>query len=113
LNDRYRQPNERRILTLGPDEKPGDPTVDRVRGAVSFWSPTDPVNGAMGIALRVDPATIVGVTADFENYLVLVRQTPGRPFVHYIGATWSKGPDFPTRETWETYVMEAPVSFRP
>jgi hypothetical protein len=41
----------------------------------------------MGIAVLVDPKLLVEVRQDFENYLVLVKVEPGKPFVYYMGAT--------------------------
>ena len=42
-----RQPNERRILTLDLDEKPGDPQTP-----VGLWSPLDERPGVMSSATR-------------------------------------------------------------
>jgi len=36
--------------------------------------------------------------------LVLVELKPGKPFVYYAGAGWSKGPDFPTAASWNAYL---------
>lgn len=82
----------------------GTYTADRAAGRFSFWTPTDPDKGAMGIALMVDPAMITGVREDADNYLVLLTVTPGRPFVYYMGATWDKSLDFHDRAAWEAYV---------
>jgi len=32
----------------------------------------------------------VEVRQDFDNYLVLIRVEPGKPFVYYMGAAWDK-----------------------
>jgi hypothetical protein len=86
-------------------------TADREAGRFSFWSPEDPDKGAMGIGLMVDPAMIAEVRQDADNYLVLLRVTPGKPFVYYMGAGWSKGPHFRDRAAWETYVMNHEADF--
>ena len=91
----------------------GTLTVDRSSGKISFWSPADSKQGSMGVAVMVDPAQIVDVTSDYDNHLVLLRVTPGQPFVYYIGATWSQAPDFPDRQRWEAYVAQQRPSFDP
>ena len=88
----------------------GTYTVDRATGRFSFWTPTDPDKGAMGIALMVDPTMIAGVREDADNYLVLLTVTPDRPFVYYMGATWDKSRDFHDRASWEAYIKaQAPI----
>jgi hypothetical protein len=53
------------------------------------------------------------VRHDAENYLVLVKVEPGKPFVYYMGAAWDKGLDFHDRSSWETYVREQQPDFNP
>jgi hypothetical protein len=88
-------------------------TQDLGTGRVSYWEPTDPVKGTMAIAVLVDPKSLVEVRQDFENYLVLVKVEPGKPFVYYMGATWDKAPDFHDRAGWEAYVRDQKVDFDP
>ena len=82
----------------------GTLTTAKANGRMTWWGPEDPVKGAMGVAVMVDPAAIVGFHEDFDNYLVLVRVTPGKPFVYYEGAAWSKGLDFHSKAAWSAYV---------
>jgi hypothetical protein len=86
---------------------------DLAPGRVSFWEPTDPVKGTMGIALMVDPKSLVEVRQDADNYLVLVKVEPGKPFVYYMGAAWDKGLDFHTAAEWDAYVTGAKADFDP
>jgi hypothetical protein len=88
-------------------------TQDLGTGRVSYWEPTDPVKGTMAIAVLVDPKSLVEVRQDFENYLVLIKVEPGKPFVYYMGATWDKAPDFHDRAGWEAYVRDQKVDFDP
>jgi len=67
----------------------------------------------MAVALMVDPGALVGVTEDYDNYLVLVRVKPGVPFVYYMGAAWDKGLDFHSRAEWDRYVAEQKPDFDP
>jgi hypothetical protein len=88
-------------------------TKDLGAGRVSYWEPTDPVKGTMGIALMVDPKALLEVRQDAENYLVLVKVEPGKPFVYYMGAVWDKGLDFHDRASWEGYVRDQKPDFDP
>lgn len=91
---------------------PGTLTADRATGRFSWWSPTDPDKGAMGVALMVDPAMIAAIREDADNFLVLLNVTPGRPFVYYTGATWDKSLDIHSRAEWEAYVKAEKAEFR-
>lgn len=88
-------------------------TKDLAPGRVSFWEPADPVKGAMAIGLMVDPASVVEIRQDFDNYLVLIRVEAGKPFVYYMGAAWDQGPDFKDRASWEAYVKAQTPDFDP
>ena len=68
----------------------------------------------MAIALRVDPAAIVDIKQDADNHLVLVRVTPGKPFVYYSGSAWSLGEGgFRDRAAWDRYAAEQTLDFAP
>lgn len=95
------------------ETKRGTLTVDRSAGRLTWWGPTDPAKGTMGVALLVDPATIVDVTADADNYLVLLRASLGKPFVYYMGATWDRGLDVHSQQEWLEIVRAAKADFRP
>jgi hypothetical protein len=90
----------------------GELTVDRALGLLSWWGAEDGVIGRMAVAIRVDPAMIVDVREDADNYLVLLRVTPGKPFVYYSGSAWNKGlGDFQTRATWDAYARGEQLDF--
>lgn len=107
------------VVGIGISKHPTDETrrgtltVDRSAGRLTWWGPTDPAKGTMGVALLVDPAAIVDVTADADNYLVLLRATPGRPFVYYMGAAWDRGLDVHSEQDWLATVRSAKTDFRP
>lgn len=86
---------------------------DLAPGRVSYWEPTDPDKGTMGVALLVDPGSVVEIRQDADNYLVLVKVEPGKPFVYYMGAAWDKGLDFHSRAEWEAYVRAQAPDFDP
>ncbi|WP_454716057.1 DUF4861 family protein [Caulobacter segnis] len=86
---------------------------DLAPGRVTFWEPADPEKGSMAIALMVDPASVVEVRQDFDNYLVLIKVEAGKPFVYYMGAAWDKGLDFHTAAEWDAYVTAQKPDFDP
>ena len=86
---------------------------DAENARMSWWGPTDPQKGAMAVAILVDPRAFAGFAEDSENYLILVRVRPGRPFVYYMGSAWSQGPDFRTRESWQSHVESQRPVFVP
>lgn len=105
------------IVGIGISRRPTDPTkggtftADRAAGRFAWWGPSDQHHGTMGAALLVDPAMIVDVRNDSDNHLVLVRVTPGKPFVYYAGAAWDRGADIHTQEDWIAYVRAARPDF--
>ncbi|MDO6412875.1 glycoside hydrolase family 88 protein [Sphingomonas sp. BIUV-7] len=99
------------IQKRATSDKAGSWKPDRATGRFTFWSPTDPDKGAMGIALMVDPAMIADVKEDADNYLILLRVTPAKPFVYYMGATWSKSLDFHDEAAWVAYVKDQKPAF--
>jgi hypothetical protein len=87
--------------------------TDRATGRMSYWEPNDPNHGQMGTAIMVDPASIVEYKSEADNHLLLIRVTPNKPFVYYLGAGWDRGLDFKSREDWEAYVKAQTPNFDP
>lgn len=88
-------------------------TIDRGRGLLSWWGPEDGAHGHMAVAIRVDPAMIAEVRQDADNHLVLLKVTPGKPFVYYSGSAWSKGTgDFRTQQAWDRYAGNEQLDFK-
>ncbi|WP_295190538.1 glycoside hydrolase family 88 protein [uncultured Brevundimonas sp.] len=94
------------------DNERGFVTRDAAHGRLMFWEPENPEHGSLGIALAVDPATVEGFTEDADNYLILVRVTPGQSFTYYMGSAWDRGLDFATRSAWEDFVANQSFDFR-
>jgi hypothetical protein len=86
--------------------KDGEVWEDKEKGILGAWSAPDPKHGSIGCGVLVDPAAVVGFARDNLNDLVLVKVTPGKPFVYYAGACWSNGLDFKARADWEAYLMK-------
>ncbi len=101
-------------ISKKPTGAPGTLTQDRANGRFIWWGPTDPDKGTMGTAVMVDPASIVDVkTNEAENFVVLIKVTPGKPFVYYAGAAWDKGLDIHNQAEWIDYVKAQTPSFDP
>ena len=105
-------------VAIGLSKRPtgtalGKVTKDAERARLIWWGPDTPDKGAMAAAVMVDPAAFVGFAEDADNYLILVRVTPGTPFVYHAGAAWSGGPDFKREPDWHAYVQQQQPDFKP
>ncbi|WP_336980118.1 glycoside hydrolase family 88 protein [Brevundimonas nasdae] len=105
------------IVAIGISKRSNDNgrgfvTRDAAHGRLMFWEPENPEHGSLGIALAVDPATVEGFTEDADNYLILVRVTPGQSFTYYMGSAWDRGLNFATRSAWEDFVANQSFDFR-
>ncbi|HVT79249.1 MAG TPA: DUF4861 family protein [Phycisphaerae bacterium] len=93
--------------------------ANKEKGVFVYWEPeqhyrTPLEAGHTGVAVLVDPKSIVKViTDDPAQNLIIVKVTPGKPWVYYTGACWSLGLDFKTQPEWEKYAMEYKTSFDP
>jgi hypothetical protein len=107
------------IVGIGISKRPvgggklGEIVKDAANARMSWWGPADGEKGRMAGAVIVDPAVFAGFAEDADNYLVLIRVTPGRPFVYYSGAAWDRGGDFAARDAWNSYVDAQHPDFRP
>ena len=105
-------------VAIGVSKRPTGTTLGSIRkdadsARLVWWGPDNPGKGAMAAAVMVDPAAFVGFAEDADNYLILVRVTPGKPFVYYAGAAWSGGPDFKREPDWHAYVQQQHPDFKP
>lgn len=106
------------IVGIGLTKRPtgnalGRIVKDAARARISWWGPDQPGKGAMAAAVMVDPAAFAGFAEDADNYLILVRVTPGRPFVYHAGSAWSGSPDVSTESEWRIYVDRQQPDFTP
>lgn len=111
------------IVAIGISKRPinggklGEITKDAKTGRMIWWGPPDggdeSAKGRMATAVIVDPSAFAGFAEDADNYLTLVRVTPGKPFVYYSGAAWDRGGDFATSAAWHSYVDGQQPDFRP
>ena len=99
---------------IGLNKRPGDGgelTMIRKRGIVSYWQPPDPKNGSIACGLLLDPIPLIKTLETNDQYLALLKVMPGKPFVYYAGAGWSKSGDFPNPAAWEKYLREYKAQF--
>ncbi len=100
------------IVGIGISRRDGDAaTLDKARGLLSAREPKPGPNGTIGCGVLVDPASLVNFVKTKDDHLALIKVTPGKPFVYYAGAGWSKSGDFPTAESWEKYLRAYPTKF--
>jgi len=108
--------NEPLVVGIGISKRSNDNgqgfvTRDAEHGRLTFWEPESPEHGSLGIAILVDPTTVEGFAEDADNYLILVRVTPGQPFTYYMGSAWDHGLDFRSRAEWEIFVAQQRPEF--
>lgn len=96
------------VVAVGISQRPGDgkPTQDAAAGWMSYWEPEVAPNGSIACAVVIPNGAATGFAAAEGNFLALGKATPGKPFVHYLGAGWSKSGDFADPAAWESYVRQ-------
>ncbi|GAB3458006.1 hypothetical protein GCM10027321_13320 [Massilia terrae] len=90
---------------VGISQRQGDGRLVRneAAGWMSYWQPEKAPNGHTACAIIVpDQRLTAGI--DREDALLMAQARPGQPFVHYLGAGWSKSGDFPDAQAWEATV---------
>ena len=99
------QPQE---IGIGIADRGGDGKVtsDLKAGWLAYWEPAGGKNGANGntACALVLPDGMQEFTKDAANLVAIAKASPGKPFVYYLGAGWSKSGDFADNVQWETYV---------
>jgi Domain of unknown function (DUF4861) len=73
-------------------------------GWLSYWQPEFPPDGHIACALIVPDIQRFGDTP--TDRLALIAVSSGKPLIYQAGAAWSKGGQFPTAESWNTYVRK-------
>ena len=73
------------------------------------WGPVAPKNGGhgeLGTAVMLPAGRLVDWKEVHGHYLAVSQAQAGVPVVHYIGAAWTAGGDFPTPQTWWRHLDE-------
>jgi len=74
---------------------------------VTGWGPVVPNNGGhgeLGTAILLPRDRVNDWKETKDHYLALTHATSGQPVTHYIGAGWTASGDFPTPQSWWTYL---------
>ena len=75
-------------------------------GTLRAWESLQGDDGQLGCAVIVDPASVIGNTADGKNYLVTAKLPADKVAVYYAGFGWNKSGDFKGPEEWDRYVAQ-------
>ena len=87
-------------------EGEGQFTNDAGDGWMSYWEPEAAPNGHTACAVIL-PGGLSSLFAEADgNFLALAKAVSGKPFVHYLGAGWSKSGDFPDATAWENHLRQ-------
>lgn len=73
-------------------------------GWMSYWEPELAPNGNTACSVVIPGGKVSGFGEDDSNNFILGKATPGKPFVYYFGAGWSKSGDFQDAAAWEANV---------
>lgn len=95
------------VAAVGIVQRPGEGRFTKdAAGWMSYWEPELPPNGNTACGVVVPGGASAGFAEADGNDLALGTAEPGKPFVHYIGAGWSKSGDFPDANSWEACVRD-------
>jgi unsaturated rhamnogalacturonyl hydrolase len=85
--------------------RPGDgqQTSDAADGWMSYWEPSHGKDGSTACA-AILPGGVASFASMDGQYFAIGKATPGRPFVYWFGAGWSKSGDFADAAAWEAHV---------
>lgn len=81
-------------------------TTDAQKGLLSVWEAYPPKNGELGTTVLVNPNEIESFQAFQKEHFVLLPAKAGKPITYYVGAGWSKSPQFNTEQDWADYIHE-------
>jgi hypothetical protein len=77
----------------------------RDEGTLVYWEPEMAPNGRIACAVVI-PGGVSSFESADGNMLAIAKAEPGKPFVYFAGAGWSKGIDFPDMKSWNSYVHD-------
>ena len=73
-------------------------------GSLTIWESYLPQNGELGTSVIVNPGDFKGFNDHEKEKYILVKAKSGQPITYYVGAGWSKAPQFKTKQDWLVYV---------
>jgi pectinesterase len=90
-------------------DKGQEPRVDVIKnkeaGILAQWT-AQKSNGSLGTAVLIPGGKLEGYVEDALNELALTKAEPGKPVTYYVGAGWTRTGDFPTKQSWEKYLLD-------
>jgi rhamnogalacturonyl hydrolase YesR len=84
-------------------EGEGHYTADGPGNFTSYWEPVHGDDGSIGCGVILPGGASEFKVVDGQQ-LTLGQAQPGKPFVYYFGAGWSKSGDFADSAAWDAYV---------
>jgi len=117
------------VVGIGIAQRPGNGAIakSQEKGWMSYWQPADRDRGNIGCAIvlqdkieefatesatlpKLTPTELVTPSNEglppVANLLAVTPAEAGKPFLHYLGAGWSKSSDFAVETDWENYVRQ-------
>ncbi|AEI51084.1 DUF4861 family protein [Runella slithyformis] len=79
---------------------------DAKKGTLTLWESFQPQNGELGTTVSVKPADFKAFGDYEKEKYMLIKAKSGQPITYYVGAGWSKAPQFKTKQDWLNYVNE-------
>lgn len=76
------------------------------RGTLSSWEPMEKRLGMQGVAIIVDPKSLLRETEDNKNNLLLVRPASDNTVSYWSGFAWDRAGKISSHEAWNKYVDE-------
>ena len=74
-------------------------------GTLTLWESYLPKNGELGTSVVADPTIIQGFTSYQKDQFMLVNAKAGQPITYYVGAGWTKNPQFKSKQDWLAYIQ--------
>ncbi|PID62919.1 MAG: hypothetical protein CR986_00660, partial [Ignavibacteriae bacterium] len=81
-------------------------SVNKEKGIISYWEPTNLEHGNTGIGIIVNPNQLNKVIETDDHYLIIMNPTNDKSLTYYTGACWSKNKEFMNYKLWENYLQE-------
>jgi pectinesterase len=77
---------------------------DVQKGYLALWESYQPRNGELGSCIIAKPKLIEGFSSFENERFMLLKIKSGQPVTYYVGAGWTKSPQFKTKKDWLDYI---------
>lgn len=87
----------------------GHPSLikSKERALLSSWERVDSTQGYLGTAIVADPGGIKGFEKNLADEYMLVKVSPNKPFVYYVGAGWHGNGRFKKAGSWQKMLAQS------